>query len=102
MSDFPLPPDAYELSVSPPAGFPDNWVEEVQTVGNSLFAHLGASGGSLRGSQEGGPLTFDPSDPERDEQTVLNTEILSLKGDSYRLRGKDLGARPGAEPAQIG
>ena len=28
--------------------------------------------------------------------------FVSLKGDSYRLRGKDLGARPAAEPAQIG
>jgi hypothetical protein len=26
---------------------------------------------------------------------------VSLKGDSYRLRGKDLGARPGAERAEI-
>jgi hypothetical protein len=29
------------------------------------------------------------------------TEILSLKGDSYRLRGKDLGARAGTQPAEI-
>jgi hypothetical protein len=28
--------------------------------------------------------------------------LVELKGDSYRLRGKDLGARPAAEPAQIG
>jgi len=27
--------------------------------------------------------------------------LVSLKGDSYRLRDKDLGARPGARPAEI-
>jgi hypothetical protein len=26
---------------------------------------------------------------------------VDLKGDSYRLRDKDLGARPGAQPAEI-
>jgi hypothetical protein len=28
--------------------------------------------------------------------------ILSLKGDSYRLRGKNLDAQIGAKPAEIG
>jgi hypothetical protein len=27
--------------------------------------------------------------------------LMALKGDSYRLRDKDLGARPGAERADI-
>jgi DNA replication protein DnaC len=36
------------------------------------------------------------------DRLVHHAEILSLKGDSYRLRGKDLGARPGADSAQIG
>jgi DNA replication protein DnaC len=36
------------------------------------------------------------------DRLVHHAEILSLKGDSYRLRGKDLGARPGAETAEIG
>jgi hypothetical protein len=36
------------------------------------------------------------------DRLVHHAEILSLEGDSYRLRGKDLGARPAAEPAQIG
>jgi hypothetical protein len=35
------------------------------------------------------------------DRLVHNAEILSLKGDSYRLRGKDLGARPGADSAQL-
>jgi DNA replication protein DnaC len=36
------------------------------------------------------------------DRLVHHAEILSLKGDSYRLRGKDLGARPGTESSQIG
>jgi DNA replication protein DnaC len=35
------------------------------------------------------------------DRLIHHAEILSLKGDSYRLRGKDLGARPGAERAEI-
>src|SRR5207302_863306 len=35
------------------------------------------------------------------DRLVHHAEILALKGDSYRLRGKDLDARPVAEPAQI-
>jgi hypothetical protein len=33
--------------------------------------------------------------------TLHHAEILSLKGDSYRLRGKDLDARPSARTADI-
>jgi DNA replication protein DnaC len=36
------------------------------------------------------------------DRLVHHADILSLKGDSYRLRGKDLDARLAAEPAQIG
>ena len=36
------------------------------------------------------------------DRLVHHAEILALKGDSYRLRGKDLGARPAPEPAEIG
>jgi DNA replication protein DnaC len=35
------------------------------------------------------------------DRLVHHAEILSLKGDSYRLRDKDLGARPSAHPAEI-
>ncbi len=35
------------------------------------------------------------------DRLVHHAEILALKGDSYRLRGKDLDARPLAEPATI-
>ena len=36
------------------------------------------------------------------DRLVHHAEILALKGDSYRLRGKDLDARPAVEPAEIG
>jgi DNA replication protein DnaC len=35
------------------------------------------------------------------DRLVHHAEILSLKGDSYRLRDKDLGARPSTQPAEI-
>ena len=35
------------------------------------------------------------------DRLVHHAEILSLKGDSYRLRDKDLGARPTAKTAEI-
>jgi DNA replication protein DnaC len=36
------------------------------------------------------------------DRLIHHSEILSLKGDSYRLKGKDLDARIGAKPAEIG
>jgi DNA replication protein DnaC len=35
------------------------------------------------------------------DRLIHHSEILSLKGDSYRLRGKDLDTRIGAKPAEI-
>ena len=35
------------------------------------------------------------------DRLVHHAEILSLKGDSYRLRDKDLGARSGADAPEI-
>src|SRR5438067_3601938 len=35
------------------------------------------------------------------DRLIHHSEILSLKGDSYRLRGKELDARIGAKPAEI-
>ena len=35
------------------------------------------------------------------DRLIHHSEILSLKGDSYRLRGKDLDARIGAKPVEI-
>jgi DNA replication protein DnaC len=35
------------------------------------------------------------------DRLIHHSEILSLKGDSYRLRGKDLDARIGPKPADL-
>jgi hypothetical protein len=35
------------------------------------------------------------------DRLVHHAEILSLKGDSYRLQGKDLGTRPTTNRAEI-
>ncbi len=35
------------------------------------------------------------------DRLIHHSEILSLKGDSYRLRGKDLDARIGAKTTEI-
>src|SRR5436305_4879465 len=36
------------------------------------------------------------------DRLIHHSEILSLKGDSYRLRGKDLDTRIGAKPPEVG
>jgi DNA replication protein DnaC len=35
------------------------------------------------------------------DRLIHHSESLSLKGDSYRVRGKDLDTRSGAKPAEI-
>jgi len=35
------------------------------------------------------------------DRLLHRSVVLNLDGDSYRLRDKDLGARPGARPAEI-
>jgi hypothetical protein len=35
------------------------------------------------------------------DRLIHHSEILSLKGDSYRLRGKDLDARVATKPAEL-
>ena len=77
MTDFPLPPEAYQLPVEAPAGFPSDWVEGKETVGNPVFAHLGDSGGPAEGAEQDGVVTFDPEDAEGDDQKVLNIFYLN-------------------------
>ena len=74
IADCPLPRDAYGLPVGDalPAAFPETWVAADRTEGNSVFAHLGESGPSLRGVNSGGALSFDPASATDDDQKVLN------------------------------
>lgn len=74
MTDFPRPLADYEMPIpnNLPSGFPDTWVEADMTVGNSVRAHLGDNGAPIQGAIQNGLLTFDPEDPEGDDQKVLN------------------------------
>ena len=72
MVSFPLPADTYPVDVSPPTGFPEDWVSADRTSGNGVFAHLGDSGALVQGVEQDGIVTFDPDDAEGDEQKVLN------------------------------
>lgn len=78
MTSFPRQIADYDVSVSQPLppGFPDDWVESDSTAGNSVIAHLDTSGPALRGNRNG-QLTFDPADPESDEQNILNLFYVS-------------------------
>lgn len=72
MTDFPLSPDSYPLSIERPEGFPDDWVASRDTTGNSVVAHLGSGGETVPATREDGVLVFDPDDPTGDDQKVLN------------------------------
>jgi extracellular elastinolytic metalloproteinase len=69
LDDYGLP-----LPISPPLpqGFPDDWAEADETAGNSVPAHLGNIGPTIKGTAEDGVLAFDPDEPEGEEQNVLN------------------------------
>jgi len=74
MVNFPRPLSEYSLPLpgNLPTGFPDDWVSDNRAVGNSTFAHLGASGPTISGAPTGGVVTFNPADPIGDDQKVLN------------------------------
>lgn len=73
MTQFPRPLADYGLPQADlPAGFPDTWVVADRSAGNSVNAHLGASGPSIAGTIQNGLLTFNPTDPAGNDQKVLN------------------------------
>jgi len=74
VTDFPIALADYGLPIPGdlPPGFPDDWVESDSAVGNCVIAHLGDSGATIQGSQQGDMVVFDPADTQGDEQKVLN------------------------------
>lgn len=74
MVDFPLSVQTYGLPIPPDvqSGFPLDWVEADSTVGNAVFAHLGESQRTLRGTVQNSVLTFSPADLGSDDQKILN------------------------------
>ena len=55
-----------------PAAFPDTWVTQNKTIGNSTNAHLNAAGNPMQGTTVNNVLTFNPADAVGDDQKVLN------------------------------
>lgn len=73
--DFPRPLVDYPINPTPPNlpnPFPVAWVDGQVTVGNNTVAVLGNTLSSLQGAVANGVLTFDPNQPQGDEQKVLN------------------------------
>jgi extracellular elastinolytic metalloproteinase len=80
MTSFPRPWTDYAAGFDPgalPSGVspqPAQWVDDTtqDTSGNCVFARLGESGPPLKARLEGGQVIFEPSDPNGDDQKVLN------------------------------
>ena len=74
MTDFPMPLEEYCLPNPEglPSSFPEDWVANSETEGNSVQAHLGVSGPVAQGTVQQGVCKFDPADAIGDDQKVLN------------------------------
>jgi extracellular elastinolytic metalloproteinase len=85
MTSFPRPLEDYGVTIPNdlPRGFPDDWVEADEAVGNSVMAHLEDLGPTIQGEVRDGVLTFDPDDPRGDEQKVLNIFYLNCYMHDY-------------------
>ena len=84
-----------ELLVQPvpphlPDGFPLPWITGDMTMGNNTVAVLGDTTRSLRGVSDNGAITFDPSEPQGDDQKVLNIfYFCNFMHDFFYLLGFD-------------
>ncbi len=89
LTDFPRPLADYDLPLTGlPNGFPDHWVSDNQTVGNSVRAHRDSNGPAVTGTMTGGVLTFNPNDPNGSEQLVVNLFYLNgVMHDFFYLLG---------------
>ena len=74
MTDFPrrLTDYGVPLPSDLPVDFPDDWVNNRDSDGNSVLAHLGENGPTIQGEDVNGQLIFDPADATGDDQKVLN------------------------------
>lgn len=73
--DFPRPLADYPIRPVPPTlpeTFPFPWIDSDQAVGNNTIAVLGNTSNSVRGVSANGTITFDPAQPQGDEQKVVN------------------------------
>jgi extracellular elastinolytic metalloproteinase len=74
LTPFPRPIGDYGLPIPAalPPGFPYDWVAGDSTIGNDTTAHLDDSGPAGRGVSRNGVMTFDPVDPQGDDQKIVN------------------------------
>lgn len=74
--DVTFPVNINELGVEPngslPNGFPEDWIDNDQTMGNNTIAVLGNTTDTLQGSKTDNVIKFAPNDPMGDDQKVLN------------------------------
>ncbi|MER8929197.1 M20/M25/M40 family metallo-hydrolase [Mesorhizobium sp. M0859] len=71
--DFPRPLADYPaMPSSPISGFPVDWVDGDQTIGNSTAATLNLTSSTLTGKPNNGVVVFDPATPDGDDQKLLN------------------------------
>jgi hypothetical protein len=66
LADFPAMPS------SPITGFPADWVDTNQTMGNSTRATLNFTTQTLNGTNQNGVVEFDPAQGDGDDQKLLN------------------------------
>ncbi|MBY5408457.1 M28 family peptidase [Rhizobium leguminosarum] len=71
--DFPRPLSDYPaMPSSPVSGFPVDWVDMNSTVGNSTQATLNFGTQTLKGTQQGNIIEFNPATDTDDDQKLLN------------------------------
>lgn len=71
--DFPRPLSDYPaMPSSPISGFPVDWVDIDQAIGNSTVATLNMTTTTLTGKAKGGIVVFDPANANDDDQKLLN------------------------------
>ncbi|MER9064381.1 M20/M25/M40 family metallo-hydrolase [Mesorhizobium sp. M0698] len=71
--EFPRPLADYPIMPSSPiTGFPTDWVDVNETVGNTTRATLNFTTNTLTGSSQNGVILFEPASPNGDEQKLLN------------------------------
>lgn len=72
----PFPPPLANHGVTAatplPSGFPYDWVTTSITAGNNATAHLDDDGPAAQAVVANGVLTFNPSDPQGDDQKIVN------------------------------
>jgi extracellular elastinolytic metalloproteinase len=71
--DFPRPLAEFpDMPTVPLTGFPADWVDQAQTIGNSVRATLNFSDTSFDGVSQNGGIVFDPAVDDGDDQKLLN------------------------------